>query len=78
MTGRPRHGESYSAEYRAWQTMRRGLGPENVASVVASLSTEAPYWIDMETGVRDSQGRFSIERCRQVCEAVYGPPGSAA
>jgi hypothetical protein len=41
---------------------------------VAVISQRAArYWIDMESGVRDDQDRFSIEKCRAVCEAVYGP-----
>jgi phosphoribosylanthranilate isomerase len=55
-----------------------GLRPENVAQAVAQISSgcKARYWIDMETGVRDEQDRFSLARCTAVCEAVYGggPP----
>jgi hypothetical protein len=50
-----------------------GIRPENVKSVIAQL--QGPYyrryWIDLETGVRDADNRFSIDLCRQVCEAVY-------
>ena len=50
-----------------------GLNPSNVAAAVAEIGTLATdYWIDMETGVRDEHDRFSIEKCRAVCEAVYG------
>jgi hypothetical protein len=52
-----------------------GLSPQNVADAVGQFSTDpSPYWIDMETGVRDQDDRFSLELCRQVCEAVYGAP----
>lgn len=52
-----------------------GLGPENVAHAVRVISTKASrYWIDMESGVRDDQDRFDLNKCRAVCEAVYGPP----
>ena len=27
---------------------------------------------DMESGVRDERDRFDINKCRAVCEAVYG------
>lgn len=26
-------------------------------------------------GTRDERDRFSLEKCRAVCEAVYGPLG---
>jgi hypothetical protein len=50
-----------------------GLRPENVApatSVIGSMAKR--YWLDMETGVRDEHNRFSVDKCRQVCEAVFG------
>lgn len=54
-----------------------GLRPENVAAHLSHISILARnYWIDMETGVRDEHDRFSIDRCRQVCEAVYGKAAS--
>jgi protein gp37 len=50
-----------------------GLCPGNVADAVKIIGQRASrYWIDMETGVRDQDDRFSIALCRQVCEAVYG------
>lgn len=50
-----------------------GLRPENVAQAIQTISTRADrYWIDMESGVRDDSDRFSVEKCRAVCEAVYG------
>lgn len=50
-----------------------GLNPENVAAVVATIGQfGVTYWIDMESGVRDEHDRFSLEKCRAVCEAVYG------
>jgi hypothetical protein len=50
-----------------------GLRPDNVAEAVAVIGRRADhYWIDMESGVRDADDRFSIARCREVCEAVYG------
>lgn len=52
-----------------------GLNPENVAQAVQVISMRATrYWIDMESGVRDERDRFSLEKCRAVCEAVYGSP----
>lgn len=50
-----------------------GLRPENVTDAVRAIgSMSSNYWIDMETGVRDEHDRFDIERCRKVCEVVYG------
>jgi hypothetical protein len=50
-----------------------GLNPENVAQAVQIIGMRATrYWIDMESGVRDDRDRFSLEKCRAVCEAVYG------
>jgi phosphoribosylanthranilate isomerase len=50
-----------------------GLNPDNVAHAVNEIGRTAPcYWLDMETGVRDENDRFDLERCRAVCEAVYG------
>lgn len=50
-----------------------GLRPDNVAAAVAVIGTRAAdYWIDMESGVRDERDRFSIAKCRAVCEAVFG------
>jgi hypothetical protein len=51
-----------------------GIAPDNVAGLVAErieLAGDYPYWIDMESGVR-SDGRFDLDKCRAVCEAVFG------
>lgn len=56
-----------------------GLSPENVAQALAVIGTRADkFWLDMESGVRDENDRFSLGKCRAVCEAVYGPPTKAA
>jgi hypothetical protein len=50
-----------------------GLGPDNVAEHVATIGErETEFWIDMESNVRDENDRFSLAKCRAVCEAVYG------
>lgn len=50
-----------------------GLNPDNVGDIVKLIGKHtARYWIDMETGVRDENDRFSLEKCRAVCESVYG------
>jgi hypothetical protein len=64
----------------AWTTFcgyAGGLNPENVADAVANIGAQdhLRYWIDMESGVRDERDRFSLEKCRAVCEAVYGASG---
>jgi hypothetical protein len=50
-----------------------GLGPDNVRSRLEDVPVApgVPFWIDMESGVR-TQGRFDVEKCRTVCEAVFG------
>lgn len=52
-----------------------GLGPHNIEeriSILRGLSNH--FWIDMESGVRDENDRFSINKCEAVCRAVYGEP----
>lgn len=53
-----------------------GLNPENVARVVDRVGAPGGprYWLDMESGVRDEDDRFSVDKARAVCEAVYGKP----
>lgn len=52
-----------------------GLNPENVTAAIGLIGARsAQYYIDMETGVRDSNDRFDLERCRKVCEAVFATP----
>jgi len=53
-----------------------GINPGNVAQVCRQIGRVAQnYWIDMASGVRDEQNRFDLDKCRQVCQAVYGKPG---
>lgn len=51
-----------------------GLGPHNVVEEVQNIQKLAwpamQFWIDMETNLYDEDGRFSLEKCRQVLEAV--------
>jgi hypothetical protein len=52
-----------------------GLGPANVAQAIGTMTAGVPdarYWIDMESGLRDPEDRFTLHKCRLVCEAVYG------
>jgi hypothetical protein len=57
-----------------------GLRPDNVAEAVEQMGLMAAgaYWIDMESGVRSDDDRFSVAKCRAVCEAVYGAPRGRA
>lgn len=52
-----------------------GISPENCTEVVKrieeNLPKEVPYWIDMETGIRDERDWFLVSKCRQVCERIY-------
>lgn len=52
-----------------------GLGPKNIATMLPAIERAAgtsPYWIDMESGVRDENDWLDLGKCREVCEAVYG------
>lgn len=49
-----------------------GITPDNVVAKMKSIAATGPYWLDMESGVRDENDLFSIEKVRAVCEAVYG------
>lgn len=57
-----------------------GISPDNVLDVlaeIAEIAADGPYWIDMESGVR-TDDRFDLEKCRRVCELVYGDAGRHA
>ncbi|MEP3669937.1 MAG: hypothetical protein ABJN42_24770 [Roseibium sp.] len=47
-----------------------GMGPDNVAGILASLEGNADSWIDMESRVRNDQELFDLEMCRDVCISV--------
>lgn len=51
-----------------------GLGPDTGAhfKTISDVAWRAPYWIDMETKVRNANDEFDLGLCRQVCEQVYG------
>lgn len=52
-----------------------GIGPDNAAAVVRAINAAGlpgRYWIDMETGVRDSNDRLDLTACEAVCRAIYG------
>jgi hypothetical protein len=53
-----------------------GLGPENVAAQLPIIDAHRsgpglpliPYWIDMETKIRDEQERLDLSKVRTVLE----------
>ncbi|MFG6084251.1 hypothetical protein ACEUZ9_000753 [Paracoccus litorisediminis] len=47
-----------------------GLGPENVAAVLAGLPDVQESWIDMETRIRNDTDDFDLGLCRAVCEKI--------
>jgi hypothetical protein len=47
-----------------------GIGPDNVASSLAAIAADGPYWIDMESGVRTGD-LFNLDLVAAVCEEVY-------
>lgn len=50
-----------------------GINAGNVREILTKIGApdRAPYWIDMESGVR-TDGLFDIEKCEAVCRAVFG------
>jgi phosphoribosylanthranilate isomerase len=63
-TSWPRHHEKRLVGYAG------GLGPSNAAQVVAGLDATGPYWIDMESRVRNTDDAFDLSLCDQVSRAV--------
>lgn len=47
-----------------------GLGPSNAAEVVSALDTTGPYWIDMESRVRNAADAFDLDLCDQVSRSI--------
>lgn len=54
-----------------------GIGPGNVLDIIAMIDA-TDFWIDMESGVRDEQDRFSLDKCEQVCKLVYDAAAAPA
>lgn len=47
-----------------------GIGPDNVIEVLDAIGdVEAPFWVDMESGVRDEHDQFDIGKVERVLEA---------
>lgn len=49
-----------------------GINPDNVLDVLEKIDAKYPFWIDMETGVRDDNDQFDLNKVEQVCRLVYG------
>ena len=47
-----------------------GLCPDNILSALRDINVPEGYWVDMETGVRNSDDRFDLYMCRKVCRQV--------
>jgi hypothetical protein len=45
-----------------------GMGPDNVEDIITAINSDEPYWIDMETRIRNAEDLFDIDMCRKVCE----------
>ncbi len=57
-----------------------GINPDNVEDAIAAGPADRPFWIDMESGVRDSDDRLDLTKVRRVLEAAarWVPPRSGA
>ena len=47
-----------------------GIKPHTVESVLRDIGGDAPFWIDMESGVRGADDRFDLDLCRKALEAA--------
>lgn len=50
-----------------------GLTPENIAAqlpLIQAAASASPYWIDLESGLRDSGNHFDMSRVRSFIEQV--------
>lgn len=52
-----------------------GLGPSNIATEIHRIEDAAcgPWWIDMESSLRNQDDWFDIERCRAVLATMREP-----
>jgi len=52
-----------------------GLGPETVAAALTAIRARhpdgTPYWIDMESRIRDASDRLDLDRCEAVLRIVF-------
>ena len=72
-SGRGQYTETFETANLPYAGYAGGLGPDNVRKAVLALESDEAvqsYWIDMQTGVRDANDRFSALLCRKVCEEL--------
>lgn len=49
-----------------------GLETTDAFAQIAHAAGAQPYWIDMESKIRNDMDEFDIGRCRLICQTVYG------
>lgn len=73
--GREPTSWAVAADTSAFVGYAGGLGPDNVASALESISRHhpegKPFWIDMETRIR-TDDILDLDKCEAVLAAVYG------
>lgn len=58
---------------KAWFGFAGGLSPDNIKEqfpLIAEASNGNYFWVDMESGVRDENNEFSLEKVNQVAEYI--------
>lgn len=58
-----------------------GLGPDNLRRElprIAAAAGPSPYWIDMESKLREGDDRFSVALARQALDAVLAAESERA
>lgn len=55
-----------------WVGYAGGISAANVIHVIDAIDADGPYWLDMESSVRDEDDHFDLDRVQVVCEAVFG------
>lgn len=48
-----------------------GIGPHNVADVIAQVGNAGPYWLDMESGIRTGDW-LDLDKVERVCRIAFG------
>lgn len=48
-----------------------GINPDNVLDILDKIEANYPFWIDMETGVRDENDKFDLNNVEKICKLVY-------
>jgi hypothetical protein len=54
-------------------TFAGGLNASNIIKTCYNINRQTDWYnLDMETGVRDSANEFSLDKCFEICELVWG------